>query len=86
MQRPRHHAPELPLLQLQYALRARTLLAEPAYPIVEDSATGVEAARAAGMRVMHFTEKALETESREYRAFQLMSDLPRLVGELEQPS
>lgn len=51
--------------------------------VVEDSVTGIEAARSAGMDVLHFSTVPIEPNSKSYRVFSEMADLPELLVENE---
>lgn len=47
--------------------------------VVEDSLTGVKAARSAGMFVLHFSLNPVQQNGKAYRVFDDMADLPRLL-------
>jgi len=47
--------------------------------VVEDSPTGVEAAKAAGMTVLHFSSKPIEPNGKTYNIFNDMTELPMLL-------
>jgi HAD superfamily hydrolase (TIGR01509 family) len=47
--------------------------------VIEDSPTGVEASKAAGMAVLHFSSKPLESNSKTYNVFSDMTELPMLL-------
>jgi len=48
--------------------------------VVEDSPIGVSAAKAAGIDVLHFSQKPIEDAFPGYRSFTSMRELPILVG------
>ena len=49
--------------------------------VIEDSPTGVAAAKRANMRVLHYSPRPLEARSKSYCAFDNMADLPALLQE-----
>jgi HAD superfamily hydrolase (TIGR01509 family) len=51
--------------------------------VVEDSPTGIEAAKAAGMNVLHFTSEPIEPNKETYTAFSEMTQLPKLLSRIE---
>jgi HAD superfamily hydrolase (TIGR01509 family) len=51
--------------------------------VVEDSPTGVKAAKAAGMAVLHFSSKPVEPDGETYNAFHDLTELPRLLTRFE---
>ncbi|MBV1879083.1 MAG: HAD-IA family hydrolase [Pseudomonadales bacterium] len=52
--------------------------------VVEDSPAGVEASKAAGITVLHFSSKPVEANSKTYRAFSDLRELPKLLMKLQQ--
>jgi HAD superfamily hydrolase (TIGR01509 family) len=47
--------------------------------VVEDSLTGVEAAKSAGIDVLHFSSESIEPNGKTYNAFNDMAELPVLL-------
>ncbi len=48
-----------------------------------DSPTGVKAAKAAGMAVLHFSSKPIEPNGETYSAFNDLTELPMLLARFE---
>jgi HAD superfamily hydrolase (TIGR01509 family) len=51
--------------------------------VVEDSPTGVKAAKAAGMVVLHFSSKPIEPDGDTYNAFNDLTELPVILTRFE---
>jgi HAD superfamily hydrolase (TIGR01509 family) len=49
--------------------------------VIEDSSIGVRAAEAAGIDVLHFTEKPMREDCQRYKSFVSMRDLPMMIGQ-----
>jgi len=51
--------------------------------VIEDSPTGVEASKAAGMVVLHFSSRPIEPNGETYYVFNDMTELPMLITRFE---